>query len=233
MAEGIYKNAVKKPASHAGHRNRLRRRLIESGFGVVPPLLVLETVLFYAIPRRDTQPLARRLLERFGTLKGVLDASLEELMTVEGVGETTALLLKTVSQLLYLYEGDRKTKKANCFDRQIWGRYLIDHYLEYDHEEVYAAFFNDDLVFLGEMVVYSGDINSAGFSLRGVVKELERLGARYVLLAHNHPEGPAIASLDDLDTNRDIRDYLYECGAELLEHFVVYGNRFTCMERRK
>ena len=119
---------------HQGHRARQRKKLLENGPRAFADHELLEMLLYYAIPRRDTNELAHRLLERFGSLQGVFSAPVEELSTVEGVGENAAVLLNLVPQIWQrslqgaperiLNSVDRCawTERARCFPPDAWPR---------------------------------------------------------------------------------------------------------------
>ena len=105
-------------AEHDGHRERMRQRARETDMRGFQPHEVLEFLLMYAIPRRDVNPLAHKLIERFGSLSGVLDARPEELMQVPGVGENAATLLSSLVSVFSAYQRDRWRKRPCLSSRK-------------------------------------------------------------------------------------------------------------------
>lgn len=216
---------------HAGHRLKLKKRFAEAGFQQFEDHQVLEFLLFFAIPRRDTNEIAHRLIERFGSLNAVLEARPDELKQVEGVGDHAALLLSSYLPVARRY-GDgiaRGTKPLPLYKDM--GRMLIDHFAGLDYEEVYAIFYDLSLQRCGDVVLHRGDINSAGFSMRHLGEEVIRSKGSYMILAHNHPGGLPIASPDDLNTTDSIDRLITDLGVVLIDHFIVGNGSFSSLQK--
>ena len=216
---------------HAKHRERLKKRFLSEGLDHFEAHNILELILFYALARRDTNDVAHALLNRFGSLSKVLEASVQDLCQVEGIGEHAAILLKTYPAAAKRYYEDRHRKSAEKMDYKDMGEKLILRFASLDHEEVFAMFFNNSLSPSGETVLHQGDINSAGFSLRKLADAAVRYQASFVLLAHNHPRGMPIASGDDLHTTNVIRSFLGQMNVTLIDHFIVAENRFSSIDK--
>lgn len=212
---------------HKGHRERLRNRFLSEGLRSFEPHNALELLLFYAIPQKDTNPLAHRLIRRFGGLSGVFAAPAEELMKVEGVGECAAALIKLIPELNRSIEKDKSASRPGSrFDYRQTGEYLNRLFADKDREEVRAVFYDQMLNCLGDTVLHTGNINSASFSLRKLSDAIGAYGASYLVLAHNHPGGVPIPSGEDLDTTREVKKFLAPLRVTLLEHYVVAGDRW-------
>lgn len=235
MAEGIYKDTVSPEQQlHKGHRERLRQRFVREGLAAFEDHNVLELLLFYAIPRRDTNPIAHELIRRFGSLEQVLEAPLEELVKVDGVGETAANLIKLC------YETGLRTAKnrpgemnGRSFHYKITGEYLLRRFEKNSAEEVYGLFYDKSMVYTGETLLHRGRISSASFSLRQLAEAVSFYKASYVVIAHNHPQGRPIASSDDLNTSRAVKEFLAHMRVTLLEHYVLGNGHYCGTEHRQ
>ncbi len=206
---------------HSGHRSRLKTQYIESEGKGFPPHNLLELLLFYAIPRRDTNGLAHTLIDTFGSLSGVLDASVEQLCQVKGISESTALLIKLAGRLGK--EGASPKKKTVELFRTYddIGAYCWQKLCAVNTERVLALYMDSCGKLLKWEYVCDGGVNSALFDPRDIVGRAISLKATAVAVGHNHPGGSAIPSSFDLDTTVNIRALLDVAGIELIEHFIV------------
>ncbi len=211
---------------HEGHRNRLRRRFIKEGARSFEPHNLLELLLFYGIPRQDTNEIAHRLIERFGNLKVVLTAPHEELCNIEGVGDYTATLLRLCGELgaICFATETKNIKRFNNYDEM--GEYFVDVYGGVTEETVYLMLLSADSTVLKIMPLFKGNVNSTSLKVRDIVALTIRANAAMVVLAHNHPGGRAFPSNDDLTTTRLLYDALSVNDVELLEHFVISDKSF-------
>lgn len=220
-----------KKQTHASHRARLKNRFCHQGLEHFEDHNVLELLLFYAIPQRDTNPLAHRLMERYGSLSAVFDAPTEDLMQVEGVGEHTALLIKLIPSLARRYCESRFALKGELPEYERVGEYLVAHFLGQEKESVYALFYSSTMEFLEGVELFSGGLNSAAFSVRELAEHAILKKASYVILAHNHPGGVPIASAADLDVTRQVRGFLQSMEVLLLDHFIVADGKYFSLMR--
>ncbi len=235
MAEGICQDLVNQPKEnlHKGHRKRLRKRFLFESLSSFEDHNALELLLFYAIPRRDTNPIAHELVRRFGSLEGVLEADPKELEQMDYLGEGGVVLLKLVHQLGLRYASALQSNLAGrTFDYEQTGEYLVRRFACRRNEEVYAIFYDKGMIYIGECVLHQGDVNSASFGFRKVADALSRYGAFYVALAHNHPDGIPIASSDDLNVSHRLKEFLAQLRVTLLEHYIIAGEHFSGTEHR-
>ena len=210
---------------HAGHRAKLKNKFREFGLEPFEDHNVLEMILFYAIPRRDTNEIAHRLVDRFGSLSGVLEASVNDLIEVPGVGENAALLIHSYLAVARRY-GDSAARKVDLLPpHRKMKQIMIDHFAGLDHEQAYAIFYDLSLNRCGDCVLHDGDINTVGFSVRKLSEIILKFNASYMVLGHNHPGGVPIASQDDLRTTDDLSVFTAQLGTILLDHFIVAGNQ--------
>ena len=213
---------------HIGHRQRVKERFLQDGLEHFAPHEVLELLLFYAVPQRDTNVMAHRLLERFSTLAGVFAATQEELCTVEGIGEHAATLLRLIlpvaSQVMTEIQ---KADKAEAFTVERAGEYLIKRYLSESSEVVYLLLFNNAKRLIDCVRVHEGSVNSVSVTPRMLIEIALTHHASSGLLAHNHPGGLPIPSTDDIGTTNLLEGAFNAVGIPLVEHIVVAGASYT------
>lgn len=211
-------NVAKESRPHEGHRKRVRERFVKNGAGTFSEADLLEFLLFYAIPRVDTRPIAEKLLETFGSLDSVLLASPEELHAnvhlPSGADCFFALLrhLQERSQMLVC--------RAHFNDPRFLADYLPLQFLGFRKEHV-ILFFLDKDGFLVHRRTISGGLHSVNITLRSLTEPAEHYGASALIIAHNHPNGKAIPSAADLETTNILQKELKENNLTLLEHYIV------------
>ncbi len=215
---------------HGGHRARMKHRYLEQGLDGFNDHEALELLLYYAIPRADVNPLAHRLMDRFGSLHGVLDAEVPELTEVEGMGENAALLLRMIRDMNRRYLMDAREKRPKLTDAESASRLFIPCFYGIQEERVYGAFLDDELRLLRCRLLFEGGINSAPINVRKLVETAIRERATGVILAHNHPASTAIPSHEDREVTLQIRSALEAVQIRLLDHIIVSGEEFISME---
>lgn len=205
---------------HGGHRARLRAQLLAHGADL-PDHQLLELLLCYAIPQKDVNGLAHRLLNRFGGLSGVLDALPEALSAVNGVGEHTAALLKLVPLLASRYQSDRASPGRILNSTEAAGAYLRPYFgAGCRNEMVYLVCLDGKGKVLSCHRLSEGSVNAADITPRKVVELALAGNATAVLLAHNHTSGLALPSQADLLTTRRLQAVLEAVGIELADHLI-------------
>jgi DNA repair protein RadC len=215
---------------HDGHRARKKSRFLEQGLGSFADHEVLELVLFYAIPRRDTNETAHRLMERFGSLQGVLEADREELEKVPGVGENAALLLKLIPAVCRrAAQPDTRLPGKPIRNGTEAGAYFVRRLDGEKRELLYLMCLDGKGKVLSCRQAAQGGSNAAAVSIRQVVDLALRSGATAVVLAHNHPSGVALPSRADQIMTRQVADALRPLGIRLLDHVVVADGDFVSM----
>ena len=216
---------------HAKHRERLRKRFLKSGIDSFEDINLLELLLFYAIPRRDTNDTAHHLLNRFGTIDRVFEASIEELCQVEGIGKNSAILIRMVSQLANRADQVRiKNEFGNILDGPVSaGRYLMPRFSGERDEVVYMICMDSKCKILNTRLMFRGSVNSANVSIRKIVENALNNNATKVILAHNHVSGIALPSQADIDTTSVIKNALAAVEVTLVDHIVVVADDFVSM----
>ena len=214
---------------HDGHREKMRQRFLKSGLDAFADHEALELLLYYAIPRRDTNPIAHALMERYGSLSAVLAAPVEDLKKVEGVGESAAILLKLTPQLY------RKAKMSDAGQETILssvervGAYLLDRFAGEKNEVVYQLCLDRKGKLLVCKKLGEGGVTSADLDIRRLVENALLTGASAVVLAHNHPSGVALPSRDDYAATDRAKTALAVVGVALTDHIIVADGDFVSM----
>jgi len=202
---------------HDGHRKRLKEQFLNHGDGFHDHQL-LELLLCYAIPQGDVNGLAHRLLDRFGSLAGVLDARPEALTQVPGVGEHTAVLLKLIPVLSGRYQADRAGMGTILDSTQAAGQYLRPYFSQGARYEM--AYLDGKYKVLGCHKLGEGTVNAAEITPRKLVEIVLAHNATAAILAHNHLSGLALPSNADLMTTQQLRAILRSVDVELLDHLI-------------
>ncbi len=212
-----------------GHRQRVKTRFRKEGLDHFDESHVLELLLFYCIPRVDTKPTAKRLLEHFGTLSQVLEAPLEELQKVEGVGENAATFLNLITAVGRYYLVNRTTNQTILTTTEQCGQYLLPNFYGRRNETVFVLCLDAKRKVLCCREVGEGSVNSAGVPVRKVVELALAVNATTVVLAHNHPSGLALPSEDDALTTIRVARALAAVEIILADHIVVADDDFVSM----
>lgn len=214
---------------HEGHRKRMKERFMKSGLDDFAPHNVLEFLLFYSIPRGDTNPIAHRLIDAFGSLSGVFDATPEELMKVSGVGESTAILISMIPQMARKYledKADAVNVVSGCGDI---GAYLLPKFVGRTNEALMMVSIDNKNKVISCSVVAEGTVDSAKVSRRKVMEEAMKVKATRVILAHNHPRGVAVPSAEDVAMTREIGRLFAQVGIELVDHIIIADDDYVSM----
>ena len=214
---------------HDGHRARKKALFRQSGLDGFADHEVLELVLYYAIPRRDTNETAHRLLQKFGSLQNVFSAPAEELAKVEGVGENAALLLTLLPAAVRRGRSGGRERVLNSVDK--CGRYFLELLGGERQEALYEACLDAKGKLLSCKKLAQGSADSAVLSVRQVVENALLCGASGVVLAHNHPSGIALPSESDRAATLWIRDALKPMDIRLLDHIIVADGDFVSMNQ--
>ncbi len=216
---------------HSGHRQRLKDRFAREGLDNFEQHQVLELLLFYAIPRADTNPIAHALLERFGSLDQVLEATAPELRKVPGMGDHAAQFLSLVSQVGRYYQVCRVSRPTILATLDQCGQYLLPRFCGRRNETVFLLCLDAKRKALICKEVGEGSVNSAAVPIRRVVEMALAAGATYAVLAHNHPCGIALPSQEDVYVTRRVAMALAAVEIELLDHIVVADDDFVSLSQ--
>ena len=214
---------------HDGHRQRLKERFRRESLDNFDELQVLELLLFYCIPRRDTNPLAHRLLDHFGSLTAVLEASPEELEKVEGISREAATFLPLAIQVGRYYQVRRAAPGDILRTTEQCGNYLMPYFFGRETETVFLLCLDAKCKVICCKKVGEGNVNSANIPIRRVVEMALSANATTVVLAHNHPSGLALPSADDIQTTHRVAAALETVEIVLADHIVVCRDDFVSL----
>lgn len=212
---------------HDGHRDRVRQDFIDKGeLSGFSDLHALELLLFYALRRGDTNPLAHRLLEKFGTLHGVFNASLHELMSVKGVGDSTAVLLRLVPQIARRAEISKTHEIRAILSSSDAGNYCMPYFSFEDDEVLLMLCLDAKRRVIKCVEVGRGMANAVESNLRLITETALRCNACGIVLAHNHPDGIALPSKEDNAATKLLLAAIEPLGIEFVDHIIVAGGDF-------
>jgi DNA repair protein RadC len=212
---------MKSVSPHAGHRERLRARFLKGGADALPDYELLELTLFAAVPRRDTKPLAKALIARFGSFAEVIAAKPERLMEVEGVGEAV------VNQLKITHAAAQRLAKAQVIGRPALSSWaaLLDYCMaamaRSQTEEFRVLFLDRKNVLVADEVQSRGTVDHAPVYPREIVKRALEHSASAIILVHNHPSGDPTPSRADIDMTREIAAAAKALKITVHDHLVI------------
>lgn len=205
---------------HKGHRNRIKAKYLSDGIDSFNPHEALELMLYYAIPQRDTNPIAHRLLNAFGSISGVLDAPVTYLRK-EGLSDNTIAFLKLIPDLTRIYINDKNKNHSKDIDKNKLDDYFSQRFIGRT-EEVMILLLIDGRsreVFSG--VISKGSINTTDAPIRKIAELALMYNATEAAIAHNHLNGLALPSKQDLDTTQKVYDVLKLINVRLIDHIIV------------
>ena len=205
---------------HAGHRQRVKEEFLARGLEGWPDNRVLELLLFYAIPQGDVNPLAHELIDRFGSLDKVLDASADELKKVPGLGEHSIALLRLIPQLSGRYTAGRGGPGQLVHTSEEAAHVLSPYFYAATNEMVYVLCLDAKGKVLGVRRVSEGNLVSSEVNVRRVAEICMALGASFFYLAHNHVSNLAFPSQEDWQATDLVRAALSPLGVSLVDHLI-------------
>ena len=214
---------------HKGHRQRMRERVQKYGLESLEPHEALEYVLYITNTRKDTNGLAHVLMDRFGDFAGVLDASEEDLLTVEGVGPSTARMLHLLPQISRYY-GRSRTSTTRCIKTtEQMGSYLMAKFAWSDYERAMLVSLDSRKRVRAAVWLREGTSDRVSLDIKNVVAAAIKGGTDAVVLCHNHPNGVALPSLEDMDATGSIARALGLVNVHLLDHFILTDTEYFSM----
>lgn len=216
-------------STHDGHRTRMKKRFLKGGLDGFSDHEVLELLLFYCIPRRDTNEIAHRLCSQFGSFAKVLEASTSELKRVEGIGDNAATFLALVREVNRYYQINRYDMSVPLTTFEACGEYLHNFFSTEKNEAVYLLCLDAKCMVISCDKVTEGSVNSAIIPTRRIVQMALERSATYVVLSHNHPSGVATPSDEDRMTTIILAKTLYAVGVSLLDHVIVADDDYISL----
>ncbi len=214
---------------HEGHRGRLKQRFINEGLDNFEHHNVLELLLFYGIPYKDTNEIAHRLLNKFGSISGVFDAPLSELAKVEGVGKHTAALIAMMPLIFDRYRENKLSNAKVCGVEQI-AKFAVECFKDVTDSRFLLICIDNNETMLNYHFISEYAPNELSDTLREIVKILVGSKSTASVVAHNHIAGDAIPSRIDLKNTLMIADTFKTLGIKLLDNVIVSTDgKYTSM----
>ena len=218
---------------HIGHRERLKQRLIKYGIDNFEPHEILEILLFWAVPRKDTNILAHRLIEKFGSITAVFDAPFKVLKEVKGIGENSALLIKLIPQLSRIYQDNKYLINQavptlnECYDK------MVLKFIGRTEEAVAIMLFDSKGKVVYDGVINQGSVNAVEIYSRKIVELISAYFATSIIIAHNHPSGIALPSREDIKSTDKLSVILQSMNVSFIDHIIVADGDFVSMRQDK
>ncbi len=210
---------------HDGHRDRMREKVKKFGCGCLAEHELLEMLLFYVNARGNTNDTAHELISKFGGLQGVFEASTQELMSISGVGDKSALLFHLISEC-YKYMHGTKNKGVSLSNSAVTADYVKSFFRGVKTEQLYIFCLDVKYRVCTYELVAEGWVDSAMVNKREMVKVALNSGAYRVIIAHNHPSGDASPSMDDINITRQLMETFKSVGVPLVDHIIVAENGY-------
>ena len=211
---------------HKNHRERVKTKYLNHGLECFDDHQVMELILFYSVAQKDTNVMAHELIDRFGSLRGVLEATPEELCEVDGIGMHTAVLLgliRDINRRCIMSE----TRTGEIFDTvSKVGEYLLAYFSGLTNERVCIMLLDNSMRLIDCVTISDGSVNGARVDYRLIAQTALSKKASSAILAHNHPGGFAVPSREDREVTRAVEAALSVVGVNLLEHIVVGTTNF-------
>ena len=209
---------------HSGHRERVRENYKKSGFDGFSDVNILEMLLFYSIPRKDTNVIAHNLLNEFGSISAVFDAPYDMLLKVRGITDNTATLISMTRELFKVYESDKIEKsKVSLDSAEKTSQYCVSRFLGQTEEQLYALLLDNNLSLINCVLISKGSPNTSSVDIRKIFEQVVASNATGVMITHNHPNGVAAPSSDDINLTKTVSDALKYINVKLYDHIIVAG----------
>jgi DNA repair protein RadC len=213
-------NQVNNP--HCGHRQRKKEQFIKHGIEHLPEHEPLEFLLYYAIPRCDTNVIAHELINRFGSLTGVINASYSDLVKVKGIGENAASLICFTKMFSRLYlQKQLQEELEKLFNSTKLKEFCVALFAGVESEEFHCLYLTDDLELISHEKICTGKLGEVVLPIRKITRSVLEKNCSRLIIAHNHPAGTCMPSRADIDSTRSICDIYNKMEVELVDHIIV------------
>jgi len=220
---------MEKP-SYLGHRERIKNKFKKEGLKPFLDHEVLELLLTYSIPRKDTKKLAWDLIKTFGSLSSVLEASSFDLQKVKGMGPQSALLINIVREIITRHSLDKVQKRRSIFNQQELYNYCMAH-LQNKKQECFEVLFLDiKLRLIAAEVLSEGNIDNTTVYPRKLIELILKHGAKYIICVHNHPSGDPTPSDEDEFMTDNLKNILNILSVKMVDHIIVGNGKIYSFE---
>ena len=216
--------------SYLGHRERIKNKFKKEGLKPFLDHEVLELLLTYSIPRKDTKTLAWNLLKTFGSLSSVLEASNFELQKVKGLGPQSAMLINIVREIITRHSFDKVRKRRSISNQEELYNYCIAH-LQNKKQECFEVLFLDiKLRLIASEILSEGNIDNTTVYPRKLIEFILKYGAKYIICVHNHPSGDPSPSNEDKFVTTNLKNILNVLSVKMVDHIIVGNGKIYSFE---
>ena len=220
----------KKSGMHNGHRDRLRKKYRDKGLDYFEDHEILEMLLYYAVPRRDTNPLAHELLDHFGSLSSIFDANYSALKKF-GLSDNIATFLKFIPDVTRVYLEDKKTLRSQHVYPETFCSFFRNKFVGRTKETLYALLLDMEYRVLFCGILSTGSISSTDVPVKTLVEWCLLYDAQNVVISHNHPHTFSMPSQSDIETTKELRAALANINVDLVDHIIVSDTDETSLAR--
>ncbi|MGE5473945.1 MAG: JAB domain-containing protein [Ignavibacteriales bacterium] len=217
---------------HAGHRKRVKRRYLNDGLDSFTDHQILELILFYSIPMKDTNEIAHRMINAFGSLAALFEANPKDISLKCGVSENTAILISLVPSLSRKYMTGKQGERIILNSTKKAGEYLVSLFIGRRYENFFVLCLDSQNKLNHAALVHEGTLNEVAVYPRLIVELVLRYQANSVILAHNHPGGSLKPSNDDIEVTKTIVSALDPISIKVLDHIIVAGNEYISLKQQ-
>lgn len=221
-------SAVKKNTNcHDGHRERMRKKYIQNGADGLEAHELLEMLLYYCIPRRNTNEIAHEMIDHFGSLENLFSAGIDEIQKFDYISESGAILIKLVGELnrRSMLETTSSVYRYDTIEKV--GNFLVSLYKGQGEEKLYLLMFDSGMRLLDCTCICEGGVGSVGVNVRKIVEHTISAKASNIIIAHNHPGGIAVPSKNDISLTHQLETVMDIMDTKLLCHIIVAGDRYA------
>jgi len=206
---------------HIEHRKRLRAKVEKSGINSLAEHEVLEYLLTYAIPRKDTNPTAHNLITKFGNFSNVLDADINDLKKVKGIGENSALFIQSLSQVIDYYKENKRNSKVYKLDSTFrCVQYFRANFEIENKEKFYVCCLTKSYNVFKVLTFVGEDALKVSCDAREIAQTISRSDTNYIFIAHTHPNGKVLPSEEDLIATKRIKELCNTIGIKIIDHII-------------
>ena len=222
---------MEKP-SYLGHRERIRNKFRAEGLDPFLDHEILELLLTFSVPRKDTKKLAWSLIKSFGSFNNVLEASDYNLRQVKGVGPQSALLVNLIKDIMVRYNRNKLKERRSILNQEQLYDYVLSHLQEKKTECFEVLFLDIKLKLIATEILVEGDVDKATIPIRKLMELVLKHGAKSIICVHNHPSGDPTPSDEDIAITQRIKDALDTVSTAIADHIIVGAGKLYSLRSK-
>lgn len=214
---------------HEGHRERLRKKFLKYGADGLEKHEVLELLLFFSVPRKNTNEIAHSLINHFGSFSNVFDSPIDQIKQVDGVGDSSTFLIKLIPEICRIYMEDKSDRNKKIIDFKDIKNIIRMKFIGRNQENFVLTLMDKNMKLLFLDAIRQGNINNVDIYLDQIISLAKHYNAKFAIIAHNHPSGDTLPSVNDIHTTKNIRWALNQIDVKLLDHIIVTTNNILSL----